>query len=125
MKQPLEVLRLYPDHDYTLNGAFDARLGRRAGSRVPGAPGPDLELDGIPASGAGLRVAQRWSGRAGREESLSIRFLREPHGAAYASADCPLGYNDAAFPRVPRTACHLVDHGNPESGIRRRAHAAI
>src|SRR5262245_55809331 len=29
MKQPLEVLRLYPEHDYTLNGAFETRM--RAG----------------------------------------------------------------------------------------------
>jgi crotonobetaine/carnitine-CoA ligase len=29
MKQPLEVLRLYPEHDYTLNGAFESRM--RAG----------------------------------------------------------------------------------------------
>src|SRR6185436_4271261 len=26
MKQPLEVLRLYPEHDYTLNGAFESRM---------------------------------------------------------------------------------------------------
>jgi crotonobetaine/carnitine-CoA ligase len=26
MKKPLEVLRLYPDHDYTLEGAFESRL---------------------------------------------------------------------------------------------------
>ncbi len=28
MKKPLEVLRLYPDHDYTLNGALASRAGR-------------------------------------------------------------------------------------------------
>ena len=26
MKTPLEVLRLYPEHDYTLNGAFESRM---------------------------------------------------------------------------------------------------
>jgi crotonobetaine/carnitine-CoA ligase len=26
MKQPLEVLRLYPEHDYTLHGAFESRM---------------------------------------------------------------------------------------------------
>jgi len=26
MKQPLEVLRLYPEHDYTLVGAFESRM---------------------------------------------------------------------------------------------------
>ena len=28
MKKPLEVLRLYPEHDYTLNGAFASRARR-------------------------------------------------------------------------------------------------
>ncbi len=28
MKQPLEVLKLYPGHDYTLNGAFESRAQR-------------------------------------------------------------------------------------------------
>ena len=28
MKKPLEVLRLYPEHDYTLNGALASRAGR-------------------------------------------------------------------------------------------------
>jgi crotonobetaine/carnitine-CoA ligase len=28
MKQPLEVLQLYPEHDYTLNGALESRMGR-------------------------------------------------------------------------------------------------
>lgn len=28
MKQPLEVLKLYPGHDYTLNGAFESRARR-------------------------------------------------------------------------------------------------
>ncbi len=28
MKRPLEVLRLYPEHDYTLNGAFESRAQR-------------------------------------------------------------------------------------------------
>jgi hypothetical protein len=28
MKKPLEVLRLYPEHDYTLNGAFESRARR-------------------------------------------------------------------------------------------------
>ena len=28
MKKPLEVLRLYPEHDYTLRGAFDSRARR-------------------------------------------------------------------------------------------------
>jgi carnitine-CoA ligase len=28
MLKPLEVLRLYPDHDYTLAGAFDSRAQR-------------------------------------------------------------------------------------------------
>ncbi len=28
MKKPLEVIRLYPDHDYTLNGALASRAGR-------------------------------------------------------------------------------------------------
>jgi len=28
MKQPLEVLQLYPEHDYTLNGAFESRARR-------------------------------------------------------------------------------------------------
>ncbi|MGZ8202235.1 MAG: hypothetical protein ACXWUB_03210, partial [Burkholderiales bacterium] len=27
MKKPLEVLRLYPPHDYTLKGAFESRAG--------------------------------------------------------------------------------------------------
>ena len=28
MKKPLDVLRLYPEHDYTLNGALKSRVGR-------------------------------------------------------------------------------------------------
>ncbi len=28
MKKPLEVLRLYPEHDYTLNGVLESRAGR-------------------------------------------------------------------------------------------------
>ncbi len=28
MKKPLEVLKLYPEHDYTLNGAFESRARR-------------------------------------------------------------------------------------------------
>ena len=28
MKQPLEVLNLYPPHDYTLHGAFASRAAR-------------------------------------------------------------------------------------------------
>mgnify|MGYP001587481506 CR=1 FL=1 len=28
MKKPLEVLKLYPEHDYTLHGAFESRAGR-------------------------------------------------------------------------------------------------
>ena len=28
VKKPLEVLRLYPEHDYTLNGAFASRARR-------------------------------------------------------------------------------------------------
>jgi crotonobetaine/carnitine-CoA ligase len=30
MRTPLEVLRLYPEHDYTLHGAFESRRGRKA-----------------------------------------------------------------------------------------------
>ena len=31
MKKPLEVLKLYPEHDYTLNGAFESRARRDPG----------------------------------------------------------------------------------------------